>query len=120
MRIAFAASECVPFSKTGGLADVIGALPAALAGLGHDISVFLPLYKQTRLANPQTAIAGLTIPFVDQLRFCSVVDGGMHSGVRFYFIDHPGFFARDGLYGTSTADYPDNALRFALFSRAVI
>ena len=120
MRVTFAASECVPFAKTGGLADVIGALPAALARLGHDCAVFLPLYAPDKVQQPQTAIRSLTIPFADHLRFCSVVDGGVRSGVRFYFIDHPASFARDGLYGTSTAEYPDNAMRFALFSRAVI
>ena len=51
MYIAFVASECVPFSKTGGLADVIGALPAALAALGHQVSVFLPRYRQTKLSD---------------------------------------------------------------------
>jgi starch synthase len=49
-----------------------------------------------------------------------VVDGGVHAGVRFYFIDHPPFFDRDGIYGTSAGDFPDNALRYALFSRAVL
>jgi starch synthase len=50
MHIAFVASEGVPFSKTGGLADVVGALPRALAALGHQVSVYLPRYKQTKLA----------------------------------------------------------------------
>ena len=49
MHIAFAASECVPFSKTGGLADVIGALPPALVNHGHKVTVFLPHYRQTNL-----------------------------------------------------------------------
>ena len=49
MHIAFAASEGVPFSKTGGLADVVGALPGALAAQGHQISVYLPRYRQTKL-----------------------------------------------------------------------
>ena len=49
MHITFAASECVPFSKTGGLADVVGALPIALAELGHQITVFVPKYRQTKL-----------------------------------------------------------------------
>ena len=120
MRITFAASECVPFAKTGGLADVVGALPPALAALGHDCTVFLPKYKQTKLAHAETAIRSLTVPFDDQYRFCSVLDGGKHSGVQFYFIDYPPFFDRDALYGTPTGDYPDNAERFALYSRAVI
>ena len=120
MHIAFAASECVPFSKTGGLADVIGALPPALANLGHQVTVFLPYYRQTLLDNPHTVIPSITVPFDDRYRFCSVLDGGKQAGVQFYFIDYPPFFDRDGLYGTSLGDYHDNAERFAMFSRAVL
>ncbi len=120
MHIAFAASECVPFSKTGGLADVVGALPRALVSLGHQVSVYLPLYRQTKLTDTQTVVGSITIPFDDHYRFCSVVTGGNHSGVRFYFVDYPPFFDREALYGTSSGDYPDNAERFALFSRAVL
>ena len=120
MHIAFAASECVPFSKTGGLADVIGALPPALVNLGHKATVFLPRYRSTKLDNPRTVIPSITVPFDDRYRFCSVLDGGLHSGVQFYFIEYPPFFDRDGLYGTAIGDYHDNAERFALFSRAVL
>lgn len=120
MNIAFAASECVPFSKTGGLADVVGALPKALAALGHNVSVYLPKYKQTKITDAKTLLPSVTIPFDDQYRFCSILDGGRHSGVQFYFIDYPPFFDRDGLYGTPAGDYPDNAERFALYSRAVL
>src|SRR5207253_2761235 len=91
MNIVFAASECVPFSKTGGLADVVGALPKALAELGHNVSVYLPKYKQTRLTDAKTVLHSVTVPFDDQYRFCSVLDGGKHSGVQFYFIAHPPF-----------------------------
>src|SRR6266446_206586 len=120
MHIVFAASEGVPFSKTGGLADVVGALPRALAAMGHQVSVYLPRYRQTKLTDAQTVVPSITIPFDDRYRFCSVVTGGNHSGVRFYFVDYPPFFDREALYGTSAGDYPDNAERFALFSRAVI
>ncbi|HTC93867.1 MAG TPA: glycogen synthase GlgA [Terriglobales bacterium] len=120
MRITFAASECVPFSKTGGLADVVGALPKALASLGHDVSVFLPRYKQTKLPQANTVLSSVTIPFADQYRFCSVLEAPWQGGVKYYFIDYPPYFDRDALYGTSVADYPDNAERFALYSRAVI
>ena len=120
MRVTFAASECVPFSKTGGLADVVGALPRSLAALGHEVSVFLPRYKQTRLAQSQTVIPSITIPFDDRYRFCSVLDGGEQAGVKFYFIEYPPFFDREALYGTPAGDYPDNAERFALYSRAVL
>ncbi len=120
MKISVVASECVPFSKTGGLADVVGALPPALAALGHEVSVFLPKYRQTRLTDPKTIIQSITVPFDDRYRFCSVLDGGTMHGVRFYFIDYPPYFDRDALYGTPLGDYRDNAERFGLFCRAVI
>jgi starch synthase len=120
MHIVFAASECVPFSKTGGLADVAGALPRALAAAGHQVSVFVPRYRQTVLKGAQTVVNSITVPFDDRYRFCSVVSGGKQGGVSFYFVDYPPFFDREALYGTSTGDYPDNAERFALFSRAVL
>jgi starch synthase len=120
MHIAFAASECVPFSKTGGLADVVGALPRALASLGHQVSVYVPRYRQTKLTDPQTVVRSITIPFDDKYRFCSVVTAGSSGGVRFYFVDYPPYFDREALYGGPAGDYPDNAERFALFSRAVL
>ena len=120
MHIAFAASECVPFSKTGGLADVVGALPRALAALGHKISVYSPLYRTTKLENPRIAVRSITVPFDDQYRFCSIVDGGVHDGVQHYFVDYPAYFDRDALYGTPIGDYHDNAERFTLFCRAVL
>ena len=120
MRITLAASEGVPFSKTGGLADVVGALPHALAEMGHEVTVFLPRYKVTQLDSPTVAIPNLTIPFNDHLRFCQILDAGKRSGVQFYFVDHPDFSYRDYLYTTPTGDYPDNAERFMMFCRAVL
>jgi starch synthase len=120
MKIAVVASECVPYSKTGGLADVVGALPGALAALGHEVSVFLPKYRQTKLADSKAVLRSITVPFDDRYRFCSVLDGGTAHGVRFYFIDYPPYFDRDALYGTPLGDYRDNAERFGLFCRAAI
>ena len=120
MHVGFVASECVPFSKTGGLADVAGALPPALAALGHRVTVYLPRYKQTKLAEATVALPSVTVPFQDHARFCAVLDGGSQDGVQYYFIDYPPYFERDGLYGTALADYPDNAERFALYSRALL
>ena len=120
MRITFAASEGVPYSKTGGLADVVGALPKALASQGHELTVFLPRYRRTHLTEAHLAIANLTVPMQDYLLFCQIIDGGKHDGVQFYFVDHPEFSYRDGLYGDSHGDYADNAERFTMFSRAVI
>jgi starch synthase len=120
MHIAFAASECVPFSKTGGLADVVGALPRALASLGHQVSIYIPRYRQTKLTHAESVVKSITVPFDDRYRFCSVVSGGNQSDLQFYFIEYPPFFDREALYGTPAGDYPDNAERFALFSRAVL
>src|SRR5437899_8526159 len=117
MHIAFAASECVPFYKTGGLADVVGSLPRALAAAGHQVSVYVPRYRQTKLSDAQRVVRSITVPFDDRYRFCSVISGGNHSGVRFYFVDYPAYFDREGLYGTSAADYPANAARFPLIRR---
>ena len=120
MHVAFIASECVPFSKTGGLADVVGALPRALAAMGQKVSVFLPKYRQTRLEAATCVVRSITVPFDDRYRFCSILDGGVHDNIQYYFIDYPPFFDREGLYGTALGDYHDNAERFALFCRAVI
>ncbi len=120
MHIVFAASEGLPFSKTGGLADVVGALPRALAAQGHQVSIYLPRYRQTKLVDPQTVVRSITVPFDDHYRFCSVVTPGSQAGIRYYFVDYPNYFDREALYGTAVGDYTDNAERFALFSRAVI
>src|SRR5258708_1564810 len=120
MHIAFVASECVPFSKTGGLADVVGVLPRSLAAAGHQISVFVPRYRHTHISEERTVVQSITVPFDDRYRFCSIVTGAGYPGVRFYFVDYPAFFDRDGLYGTASGDFPDNAERFALFCRAVL
>jgi len=123
MDIVFAASECVPFAKTGGLADVVGALPPELVKLGHDLRVFLPLYAAVRRQLPDElvyAVRSITIPFQSHNRFVGIVDGGKREGVQFYFVDCPEMFDRQELYGAGGRDYPDNAERFALFCRAVI
>ncbi len=123
MQIVFAASECLPFAKTGGLADVVGALPPELAKLGHEVTVYLPLYRAVQPHLPEGctyAIRSITIPFEYYNRFVGIVDGGRRNGVRYYFVDCPELFDRQGLYGTKTGDYPDNWERFGLFCRAVL
>src|SRR5437763_13587742 len=120
MNIAFVASESVPFSKTGGLADVVGALPRALASLGHQVTVYLPRYRQTKLDDPGVVVRSVTVPFDDQYRFASVVSGGTLGGIHFYFVEYPPYLDRESLYGTPARDYPDNAERVSLFSRAVL
>ncbi len=122
MHIVYAASECVPFAKTGGLADVVGALPREMARQGHRVTVYLPYYRQVQKHMPdrRIAIPSITIPFHSYNRFVTVLDGGMREGVQFYFFDCPELFDREGLYGAQGGEYSDNAERFGLYSRAVI
>jgi starch synthase len=121
MQILLVSSEVAPFAKTGGLADVAGSLPRALRRLGHDVRIFLPWYQ----AVERQGITAEPLP----LRVEAAVDGVAHSaGLRrgqledilVYFLDHPAFFQREGLYGTPEGDYPDNHLRFGFFCRALL
>jgi len=123
MHIIFAASECVPFAKTGGLADVVGALPPELVKLGHKVTVYLPLYSSVRRQMPEKlsyVAESIAIPFQNYSRFAGIVDGGKRAGVQYYFIDCPELFEREGLYGAGGIDYPDNAERFGFYCRAVL
>ncbi len=116
MRILMVASEAAPFAKTGGLADVVGALPRALARLGQPVDVVLPRYRGIHAGEP---IARLTVPLGGQ-----VADATMYAheseGMRTLFVDHPGYFDRDHLYGAAGHDYPDNPERFAFLCRAAL
>jgi len=118
MKILFVASEGLPFSKTGGLADVVEALPKALVALGHEVVVLLPRYRNTKAGG--VAAPGLTIPMGDTLRFPAILNGGVLRGCATTFVEDPEYFDREQLYGVSGKDYPDNAERFAEFSRAAI
>src|SRR5258708_38237275 len=96
MRILFVASEGLPFSKTGGLADVVEALPKALVALGNEVAVVLPRYRGTKVA--ATVIPSLTIPMAGRLRFPAVGDGALLEGVRFFFLGDPAYFYREGIF----------------------
>jgi starch synthase len=118
MKILFVASEGLPYSKTGGLADVIEGLPRALREMGHEIVVLLPRYRGNKASS--VLVSSVTIALSNQLRFPAFVEGKGVDGVRYVFVDDPEFFDRAQLYGDRNGDYPDNAERFAEFSRAAI
>jgi starch synthase len=122
MHIVFAASECAPYAKTGGLADVVEALPREIARLGHQVTVYIPYYRQVaaRVPEKKVVVRSITIPFRYYNRFVAIVDGGKHDGVQFYFVDCPEFFDRESFYATTGGEYGDNWERFGLFSRAVL
>ncbi len=123
MHIVFAASECAPFAKTGGLAEVVGALPREVVKLGHEVTVYLPFYARVRAqmqGELKYAVRSITIPFRYYNRFVGIVDGGRRDGVQFYFVDCPDLFDRPELYGPPGGEYDDNAERFGVFCRAVV
>ena len=118
MRITMVASECEPFAKTGGLADVVDALSRALGQAGHDVDVYLPKYR------------GLEPPAVPSVLGLDVDFGGVEVGVRVLtaqadgyrlrLVDHPPSFERASYYGENGSDYPDNGFRFSLLGRAAL
>lgn len=122
MKILFCAAEVEPFAKSGGLADVAGALPKALSKLGHEVVVVMPRYygidkELYNLRQLPTAL-GVGMGSMGQM-FAGVFEGTMpNSSVRIYFIEHEGFFGRKGLYDQDGKAYDDNDIRFVFFSVA--
>ncbi len=121
MKIAFLASEVAPFAKTGGLADVAGALPKFLVRAGEDVRVFMPLYREVK----KKGLSLQRIVLDDELvlgpaTFSFSVWRSAGGPFDIFFIERDEFFDRDGLYGTSAGDHPDNGLRFAFFPRACL
>ena len=123
LRIVMIASECVPYAKTGGLADVVGALPKALKQMGHDVRIIIPKYASIDAAKyglkPFHSPMGVWMGGLEE--WCSVDMTHTEEGVPVYFIEHQGFFGRDGIYNNARhEDYIDNPRRFAFFTRAAL
>jgi len=118
LRILFVASEGLPFSKTGGLADVVEALPKALVADGHEVAVVLPRYRGTKAT--AVVIPSLSVPIGNRVRFPAVADGASIHGVRYFFVDDPAYFDRDGIYGGAYGEFSDNPERYSEFCRAAI
>ena len=116
MKLFFAASEVAPFIKTGGLADVAGSLPNALAKLGHDVRVILPLYSaiSAMWRRQMTFLKSFHFPLSWRNAYCGLFSLA-YQGLTYYFIDNEYYFQREGLYGQF-----DDGERFAYFSRAVV
>src|SRR3954468_1126570 len=110
--------EARPFAKTGGLADVCGALPLALARLGHRVTIVLPKYRQT-ITDRATGEAG-QVPFGLHNYAVHFIEQRVAEGVTAVLIDAPALFDRDGLYGDQHGEFGDNAFRFAVLSRGAL
>jgi len=118
MKILMLASEAAPFAKTGGLADVVGSLPAALKSLGHEVAVLAPRYRLVDLKTMRRVYDHLPV-WVAPRSF----DTSLYLAERqtpFYFLDCPPLFDRPGFYGEEGEDYPDNHIRFAVLAQAAL
>ena len=118
LKILFLSAEVAPFAKTGGLGDIGGSLPQALAALGHDVRVVMPAYKNIEAGYPgvEALPLQLQVPTGDGLIPAGVFEGALPgSDVPIYFIGQWHLFNRDNYYG-----YWDDAYRFAFFSRAAL
>ena len=112
------ASECVPYAKSGGLADVVGALPQALTNLGHEVIVIIPKYGSIdpRRYHLRQVFAQMGVWMGNGQEWCAVDFARTENGVTVYFIEFDKYFARDGLYNDANfRDWEDNPERFAFF-----
>jgi len=122
LRVWFLASEVAPFAKTGGLADVAGALPSALSKLGVDVRVGLPFYRMAKDGNfeAQKVLEGLEVPLGNTGLRGDVMETTTEEGLPVYLFDREDLFDRPNLYGTPEGDYYDNLERFTYFCQAVL
>ena len=121
LRILTVTSEAVPFAKTGGLADVCGSLPRALASRGHDVRVVLPRYGSVPPDTAQGARRTSRCPTGAGERWCLVLEGTLGgSDVPVYFLEHDALFDRPHLYGPPGDEYGDNCLRFTVLCRGAL
>lgn len=122
MDILFVATELAPYAKAGGLADVMAALTKTLRQHGHKVTLALPRYRHFERAGLLVArrLTPLHFTLGNASFTATVYDGRLPSGVDITLLDLPGLFDREGIYGEGSADYEDNPLRFAAFSRAVV
>ncbi len=122
MNILFAASEVTPYAKTGGLGDVLAALPAVLRARGHSVSVVVPLYRELRESLKELAPTELSVKveMEDGPLPARIWEGVTRDGVTLFAVERDEFFDRGSLYGTDSGDYFDNAARFIFFCKAVV
>jgi len=116
-RILMVSPEAVPFAKTGGLGDVAGALPLALARLGHDVTLVLPRYRGI---DGGTVVERLPLTVGGRRFDVTFVEHALADRARAILVQCPELYDRPGYYGVGNNDYPDNALRFALLARAAL
>ena len=117
-RVLMVSSEAAPLAKTGGLADVVGALPEALRSLGDEAAVLIPRYGSIDLKGARRVYDSLPIHLGDQRYDTSIYQAAARYPL--YLVDCPELYDRKGLYGELGVDYPDNHIRFAVLARAAL
>ena len=122
MKILLASSEVYPFSKTGGLADMVGALGRALVHAGHEALIVTPLYRGIRERFPELRRVDwqFDLPLGQQQVQASLWELARDGEARVYFVEHDGYFDRAGIYLEENLCYPDNAERFIFFSKCAV
>lgn len=122
LRVVVVASEVVPFAKTGGLADVTGALSVALGHQGHQVSIIMPRYPviEHAVRSLEKVHENLVVPMGTRTELAVVWRAKLAPAIPVYFIEHQHYFNRDALYTGADGDYPDNAQRFAFFAKAAL
>ena len=118
LSVLMVASEAQPYAKTGGLADVVGALPAALARLGHAVTLVIPRYREVGAVGP--ARHRRSLPMGGTVFDVGFVEVSRGPGQRVVFVECDELYDRDGLYGVDGQDHPDNAVRFGVLARAAL
>ncbi len=118
-KVLMVAPEAMPFAKTGGLGDVVGALPEALVSLGEEAAVLIPKYRGMPLDGASRAYTGLTV-WLGQHPWQAHILSVTRNGVVYYLVDCPELYDREGLYGSADGDFPDNHIRFAVLCRAAL
>src|SRR5206468_6895689 len=118
-RVLMVTSEAAPFAKTGGLADVLGALPPALAKLGEEVAVVMPRYSAASLDGAERIWQEMRLS-VGPRSFTVAIDQVEKEGVRYLFVDCPPLYARAGVYNEAGVNYADNHVRFALLNQAAL
>ncbi|ATB31321.1 glycogen synthase GlgA [Melittangium boletus] len=116
MKILYVASEVTPFSKTGGLGDVAGALPAALASLGHDVKVVSPRYASVQDARLTPTGHSLELRFPFGTERGPILSLRAAPNLELLFLEHEGYYGRGGLYGDQAGEFGDNHRRYAYLS----
>ncbi|MDZ4816047.1 MAG: glycogen synthase GlgA [Verrucomicrobiota bacterium] len=122
LKILFVSSECVPYAKTGGLGDVVAALPKAFARKGHEVRIVIPMFNWLDRVKYKISFIGSACAHMgnNEEHWFGVHEATVSPKIKVWFVEFARFFDRPGIYHNNTNDYPDNAYRFAFLGKAAL